>query len=75
MNLDVRFNRAYPQRNGHQKDLEDTRGHYAEAERQRLPGGASWPHLQAAQPLGPPVDLRIALLVLHRLLGCIYVIP
>ena len=45
MDLHVRFNYAYPQRNGHQKTLEYSRGLRAEAERQRLPGGVGRPHL------------------------------
>ena len=40
VDLYVRINRAYPQQDRHQKDLEDTRGHHAVAERRRLPGGA-----------------------------------
>ena len=32
MDLHVRFNRAYPQRNGHHKTLEDSRGLRAEVE-------------------------------------------
>jgi hypothetical protein len=44
VDLDVKVNRAYPQRNRH-KDLDDTRGHCTEVERQRLLGGAGWPHL------------------------------
>ena len=74
VDLHVRFNRAYPQQNGHQKTLEYSRGLRAEVERQRLLGGASQPHLQAAQPLGPTVSLPVAMLVLHCLLGCIYAV-
>ena len=73
--LHVRFNCAYPPRNGHYKVLEDTRGHHVEVERQRLPGRAGQPHPQAARPLGPPVGLRVAMSILHRLLGCIYIVP
>ena len=47
VDLHVRFNCAYPQRNGHQKTLEDSRGLRIEAERQRLQGGAGQPHLLA----------------------------
>ena len=43
--LDVRVNRAYPQRNGHRKTLEDSRGLHAEAEPEGLPDGAGRPHL------------------------------
>ena len=74
VDLHVRFNRAYLQRNGYQKTLEDSRGLYTEAEPKGLPGGAGRPHLQATQPLGPPVSLRVVISVLHRLLGCIYAI-
>ena len=45
VDLYIRINRAYSQRDGHQKDLEDTRGHHAKAERRRLPGGAARPNL------------------------------
>ena len=38
--LDVRVNRAYPRRNGHQKTLEDSRGLHTEAEPEGLLGGA-----------------------------------
>ena len=74
VDLHVRFNRAYPQRNGYQKTLEDSRGLHAEAQRQSLTGGAGRPHLQAARPLGPPVSLRVVMSVLHWLLGCIYAV-
>jgi hypothetical protein len=74
VDLDVRINRAYPPRNRHQKVLEDTKGHYTEAEPKWLPGVANQPHLQATRPLGPTVSLRVAMSVLHRLLGCIYAI-
>ena len=74
VDLHVRFNRTYPQRNGHQKTLEDSRGLRAEAEMQRLLGGVSWTHLQADRPLGPTVSLRVVMSVLHRLLGCIYAV-
>ena len=47
VDLYVRINHAYPQRDGHQKDLEDTRGHHAEAERRRLPAGPTY------RPVGP----------------------
>ena len=53
VDLHVRFNRAYPQRNGHQKTLEDSKGLHANAERQRLPGASDQPHLQVGRPLGP----------------------
>ena len=68
VDLDVRLNHVYPERKGHQKTLEDSRGLHAEAESEGLLGGA-------AQPLGPPISLRVAMSVLHRLLGCIYAIP
>ena len=41
VDLHVRFNRTYPQRNGHQKNLEDSRGLDAEVESEGLPGGAA----------------------------------
>jgi hypothetical protein len=42
----VRVNRAYPQRNIHQKDLEDSRGHHTVAGPERLLGGAARPRPQ-----------------------------
>ena len=45
VDLHVRFNRAYPKQNRHQKTLEDSGGLRAEVERQRLQGGAGQPHL------------------------------
>ena len=54
VDLYVRINRAYSWRKQHQKDLEDTRGHCAKAERRRLPGGAGhmpvgpWAHMLAS---------------------------
>jgi len=74
VDLHVRFNHAYPQRNEHQKTLEDSRGLYTKAEPEWLPGRVGRPHLQAALPLGPLVSLRVAMSVLYRLLGCIYVV-
>ena len=56
-------------------DTEGSRGHHTEVERQRLLGGANQPHLQAAQPQGPPISLHVAMSVLHSLLGCIYAVP
>ena len=75
VDLHVRFNRTYPQRNRHQKTLEDSRGLRAKAKRQRLPGGVGQPHLYVGRPLGSNVSLRIAMSVLHHLLGCFYAIP
>ena len=54
VDLHVRFNYTYPQRNRHQKVLEDSRGLHTEAKGKRLPSGA-------ARPLGPTVSLRIAM--------------
>jgi len=45
VDLHVRINRAYPQRNGHQKTLDYSRGLHTEVEPEWLPGGASQPHL------------------------------
>ena len=61
VDLHVRFNCAYPQRNGHQKTLEDLGGLHTEAETETLMCGAGWPHLQAVRPLGPPVSLLVAM--------------
>ena len=43
--LHVRFNCPYPQRNGHQKTLEDSEWLHTEAEGETPPGGAGRPHL------------------------------
>ena len=40
VDLHVRFNCAYQQRNGHQKTLEDSGGLHTEAEGETPPGGA-----------------------------------
>jgi hypothetical protein len=48
----VRINCTYPQRNWHQKTLEDTRGHCTKADYEGL-------HLQASGLLSPPVGLHI----------------
>ena len=45
VDLHVRFIRAYPQRNGHQKVPEDSRGIHTKAEGERLPSWATQPHL------------------------------
>ena len=74
VDLDVRINHAYPQRNEHQKVPEDSRILHTKAEGETLTCGADWPHLQAAWPLGPAVSLHVAISVVHRLLGCIYAV-
>ena len=52
VDLDVRLNRAYPQRKQPQKVLEDSRGHHIKVEGEALLGGVGQPHLQASRPLG-----------------------
>ena len=74
VDLHVRINLAYLPRNGHQKVLEDTRGPHVEAKGQRLPSEARRPHLQVAQPQGPPISLHVVMSILHRLLGYIYAV-
>jgi hypothetical protein len=70
--LFVKRNHEILPHNWHGKTLEDSRRLSTKAEAKPLPGGAGWPHLEAAWPLGvPPISL-LAMLVLHRLLGCIY---
>ena len=64
---DVRFNHAYPQRKQPQKVPEDSRGLHTEAKGEASLGGAG-------QPLGPTCQPPVAMLVLHHLLDCIYVI-
>jgi hypothetical protein len=53
VDLNVRTNRAYPSRNGHQKTLEDTRGHHTKAEPEWLA-----PHVGRPAPYGPLVGPR-----------------
>ena len=67
VDLHVIFNRAYLQRNGHQKTLEDSRGLHTEAEPECLLGGARLPHLVASRPplwcgviSSQPSDVRFA---------------
>ena len=50
VDLHIRFNCAYPQRNKHQKFPEDSRGLHTEAEGDMLPSGAAQPYLQASHP-------------------------
>ena len=45
VDLHVRFNRAYPQRNRHQKTLEDSGGLHTEVKGETPPGGVGRPHL------------------------------
>ena len=65
--LFIKINHEVPPRNRYGKTLEDSRRRITEAYPKGLPYGAK-------QPLGPPVSLRVAMSVLHRLLGCIYAI-
>jgi hypothetical protein len=58
----VGINCVYPQRNRHQKALDDPGRLHTEAE-----GQPGW-------TLGPTVSPRVAMSVLHRLLGCIYAV-
>jgi hypothetical protein len=46
VDLHVRIKHAYPPRNGHYNVLEDTKGHRAEADSERLPG-------PTCRPTGP----------------------
>ena len=45
VDLQVRFNHAYPPRNGHQKVPEDSKGLHTKAEVKAPLGGAGRPHL------------------------------
>ena len=67
----VKLNRAYPRQKLLQKVPEDSRSHVTKAEDERVIGGATWPHLEAAQPLGVPLVSLIVLSVPHRLKDCI----
>jgi hypothetical protein len=57
--LHVRVNYAISPRNQCGKVLEDSRGLHTEVGGETLPCGADRPHLQASQPLGPPVSLSL----------------
>ena len=70
----VKLNRAYPSRKQFQKVLEDPRRQPTQADLERMPGGAGQPHLLVGRPLAPPIGLRLAMLVLHRLKDCIYIV-
>jgi hypothetical protein len=61
-------------RNWHGKTLEDSRRLSTKAEAKTLPGGADRLLLRAAQPLGVPPIILVAMSVLHHLLGCIYTV-
>ena len=45
-----------------------------QVEDERVIGGATWPHLETARPLGVPPINPIAMLVLHQLKDCIYAV-
>ena len=53
IDLNVRFNRAYPQRKQPHKVPEDSRRHHTEVEGEAPPGGIGRPYLLAGRPLGP----------------------
>ena len=72
--LFVKGNYGIPPHKQRGKILEDSRRLSTKADTKGLPYGADRPHLQAARPLGPLVSLRVAMSVLHRLLGCIYTV-
>ena len=74
VDLDIRVNRAYLQWDGHQKDLEDSRGLHTEGGHKRKTGGAVQPHLQADRPPGPPASPLLRMSVLYHLRVCIYAI-
>ena len=65
--LFVKGNYGIPPHKQRRKILEDCRRLSIEADPEGLP-------CTADRPLGPPVSLRVAMLVLHRLLGCIYAV-
>ena len=48
VDLHVRFNCAYPPRNGHQKVLEDSGGLHTKEGDERMTCGVARPHCQAA---------------------------
>ena len=70
VDLDVRLNRAYPQRERPQKVPEDSRGHHTKAEGEVSPGGGG----QVGRSLGPTSQPPVVMSVLHRLLDYIYAI-
>ena len=64
--LDVRLNHAYPQ----QKQLPEGSRRLKRTPHQ----SRGWPYLYSSWPLGPTCQPPVAMLVLHHLLDCIYVI-
>jgi hypothetical protein len=48
VDLNVRINRAYPQWDGHQKDLEYTRGYHTTAKGKPMPGRVGRAHLSVS---------------------------
>jgi hypothetical protein len=73
--LHVRNSNAIPPQNLRGKVLEDSRRLSTEADSEGVTYGAGQPYLQAGRPMGPSVNLPIAIAVPHRLLDCIYTIP
>jgi hypothetical protein len=72
--LFVKENQAYPRWYLCGKTLEDSRAHSTKAGPMPLPCGASQPHYQADRPMGPTWRSLFAMLVLHHLKVCIYVV-
>ena len=72
--LFVKVNYRILSRNRRGKTLEDSRRHITKAEPMSLTCWANQSHLEAARPVGPPCQPPVVMLVLHRLLGCIYVV-
>jgi hypothetical protein len=56
------------------KTLENTRRLSTEEYHKGLPSGASWPYLQAGQPMGSMAQCLLRMSILHRLLDCIYTV-
>ena len=69
--LFVKGNYIIPSRNRHGKTLEDSRRWITKAKPVSLTCGAGQPHLEAAQPMGPPCQPPVAISVLHCLKDCI----
>jgi hypothetical protein len=72
--LFIKENYKIPSRNQRGKTLEHFGRQLTEVEPEGLPCEAGQPHLQGGRPMGPTSQPSLRKSVLHRLLGCIYII-
>ena len=74
VDLFVKVNHIYPQRNLCGKTLEHSRRQPTKADLEGLTCGADRPHLQGGRPMGPTCHAIFQMSVLHHLLDCIYAV-